>query len=778
MPKKQKRREKPVSASRSGQPRNEGKTAPLPTREQLLEYLSSTTEKVGKREIARAFNIRGEDRIALKALLLQLSSEGAIVGNRKAVKPRGKLPPVGVLEIVARDDEGELVAVPANWEASEGERPKILVREGRRSIGPDGNGALAIGDRILARLARIRDTDPFGYAHEAEPIKRLPRERKRLLGIFRAAKRGGGGMIDPVDRKDLKEWPVHAGNEGDAADGELVRFDIVRRHREGVPEARVAERLGNPQDQRQISLIAIHVHGLPDGFPDSVLAEVKDLPPIETEGRLDLTKLPLVTIDPVDARDHDDAVLAEPDGDPANEGGFIVTVAIADVAHYVRSGTRLDREAKTRGNSVYFPDRVVPMLPERISNDLCSLREGEARACLATRMIFDRDGEKRRHTFHRALMRSAAKLSYQEAQAAIDGKPSERAAPMLDKALKPLWAAYAALATARDRRAPLDLDLPERKIELGEDGMVRRVHVPERLDAHRLIEEFMIQANVAAAETLEQARAPVVYRVHDKPSTEKLKSLRELLEGLDLSFPPGDHVRPKHFNTVLARAKDQPYAEFVNEVILRSQAQAVYDTANLGHFGLNLLRYAHFTSPIRRYADLLVHRSLIAALKLGAGGMTPEEKPGLKATAKDISDAERRAMVAERETIDRLISAFLADRVNAEFSGRISGVTRSGLFVKLRDTGADGFIPASTLGGGEFWRHVEEAHALVGDRSGRGFRLGDSVEVRLVEAIPTAGALRFEMLSEPGAMPGGHAARGGGTHRRGPRIGNRRHRRR
>ncbi|HWV83332.1 MAG TPA: ribonuclease R [Hyphomicrobiaceae bacterium] len=778
MPKKQKRREKPDRPSRSEKPRAQPKRAPLPTREQLLEYLSTTTEKVGKREIARAFNIRGEDRIALKALLSELSSEGAIVGNRKAVKPRGKLPPVGVLEIIARDDEGELVAVPANWEASEGERPKILVQQGRRAIGPDGNGALSIGDRILARIGRIRDSDPFGYAHEAEPIKRLPRERKRLLGIFRAAHRGGGGMIDPIDRKDLKEWPVRPGNEGDADDGELVRFDIVRRHREGVPEARVAERLGNPQDQRQISLIAIHAHGLPDSFPDAVLAEVEDLPPIETQGRLDLTKLPLVTIDPVDARDHDDAVLAEPDADPGNDGGFIVTVAIADVAHYVRSGMRLDREAKTRGNSVYFPDRVVPMLPERISNDLCSLREGEVRPCLAARMVFDRHGDKRRHTFHRALMRSAAKLSYQEAQAAIDGNPSERAAPMLEKALKPLWSAYAALSAARDRRAPLDLDLPERKIELGEDGMVRRVHVPERLDAHRLIEEFMIQANVAAAETLEQARAPVVYRVHDKPSPEKLKSLRELLEGLDLSFPPGDHVRPKHFNAVLARAKDQPYAEFVNEVILRAQAQAVYDTANLGHFGLNLLRYAHFTSPIRRYADLLVHRSLIAALKLGAGGMTPEEKPGLKATAKDISDAERRAMVAERETIDRLISAFLADRVNAEFPGRISGVTRSGLFVRLRDTGADGFIPASTLGGGEFWRHIEEAHALIGDRSGRGFRLGDAVEVRLVEAIPMAGALRFEMLTEPGPMPGHHAGRGGGAHRRGPRIGNRRHRRR
>jgi ribonuclease R len=306
--------------------------------------------------------------------------------------------------------------------------------------------------------------------------------------------------------------------------------------------------------------------------------------------------------------------------------------------------------------------------------------------------------------------------------------------------------------------------------------MVRRVHVPERLAAHRLIEEFMIQANVAAAEQLEQARAPVVYRVHDKPGAEKLKSLRDLLDGLGLSLPPGDHIRPKHFNTILARAKDQPYAEFVNEVVLRSQAQAEYAIANLGHFGLNLLRYAHFTSPIRRYADLLVHRSLIAALKLGAGGMSAEEKPELAATAKAISDAERRAMVAERETNDRLISAFLADRINAEFPARVSGVTRSGLFVRLRETGADGFIPASTLGGGEFWRHVEEAHALIGDRSGRGFRLGDQVEVRLVEAIPMAGALRFEMLSDPQPMPG-QAARGGAAHRRGPRIGARRHRR-
>jgi ribonuclease R len=780
VPKKQKRKDKPDRSTRSGKTRSEAKSPAyaggLPSREQLLEYLSTTTEKVGKREIARAFNIRGEDRIALKGLLADLAADGAIVGNRKAVKPKGKIAPVSVLEIVARDDEGELVAVPAVWDASEGEPPKVLVLPARRALGPDGEGALRIGDRILARINRLDGADVFGFSYEGEPIKRLLRERKRLLGIFRASKRGGGGTIDPVDRKDLKEWPVRPGDEGDAKDGDLVRFDIVGRHRAGVPQARVAEALGNPQDQRRISLVAVHAHGLPDEFPEAVLAEAENLPPVETQGRLDLRALPLVTIDPVDARDHDDAVLAEPDGDPANEGGFIVTVAIADVAHYVRPGSRLDREARVRGNSVYFPDRVVPMLPERISNDLCSLREGEERPCLVVRMVFDRHGDKRSHAFHRALMRSAARLSYQEAQAAIDGRPSERAAPMLDKALKPLWAAYAVLSAARDRRAPLDLDLPERKIELNEAGFVRRVHVPERLDAHRLIEEFMIQANVAAAESLEQVRMSVVYRAHDKPSAEKLKSLRELLEGLGLGLPAGNEIRPKHFNSVLARAKDQPYTEFVNEVVLRSQAQAEYATANVGHFGLNLQRYAHFTSPIRRYADLLVHRALIAGLKLGIGGMPPEDRAELSSIAKSISEAERRAMAAERETVDRLISAFLADRVNAEFAARVSGVTRSGLFVRLAETGADGFIPASTLGGGEFWRHVEEAHALIGDRSGRGYRLGDRVDVRLVEAIPMAGALRFQMLSDPNQMPMQTGA--GGRARRGPRLKVRGHRRR
>jgi ribonuclease R len=719
-------------------------TGGLPSKDELLSFIQGATEKVGKREIARAFNIKGNDRVQLKRMLAELAEEGRLAGNRKAFRRKGGLPPVAVLEIVARDDDGELLAEPVTWSDEEGLRPRarITFRDRQHSISPSD---LGVGDRVLARIVR-EEEDGEEPSYTAEPIKKLPREKRRLIGIFRRNARGGG-RVQPVDRKELREWPVEAGGEGGAREGDLVRFDIQTRGRFAAPQARIVESLGNPDDQRQISLIAVHAHGLPDQFPEGVLEDAESLQPAKAANRTDLRPLPLVTIDPADARDHDDAVHAEPDSDPGNDGGFIVTVAIADVAEYVRPGTRLDREAQLRGNSVYFPDRVVPMLPERLSNDLCSLREGEERPCLAVRMVFDRRGAKKRHTFLRAMMRSAAKLSYQEAQAAIDGTPSAKCAPLMQKALAPLWLAYAALAAAREKRAPLDLDLPERRILLDEAGRVARVVTPERLDAHRLIEEFMIQANVAAAEALEAKRAPVVYRVHEPPSKEKLAAVRDFLASLGLKLPDSSSLRPVHFNRVLSAAKSMPVADLVNEVVLRSQAQAEYATENGGHFGLNLARYAHFTSPIRRYADLAVHRSLVRALGLGAGGLEADEAPRLAGVAKAISEAERRGMAAERETADRLIATHLADRVGAEFDARVSGVTRSGLFVRLKETGADGFVPASSIGG-DFYVHVEESHALVGRRTGVSFQLGDPVLVRLIEAIPSAGALRFEMLSE------------------------------
>ena len=533
---------------------------------------------------------------------------------------------------------------------------------------------------------------------------------------------------------------------GRAQEGDLVSVTVMRSGGYGLPRARVSEVIGSMKGEKAVSLIAIHAHGIPNVFPADVLAEAKAARPASMSNREDWRTLPLVTIDPADAKDHDDAVHAEADPDPANKGGFIVTVAIADVAYYVRPGSPLDREALKRGNSVYFPDRVVPMLPERISNDLCSLREEEDRPALAVRMVFSADGHKRSHHFHRIMMRSAASLSYVRAQEAFDGR-ARGLDGRVGAALAELWAAYQALSRGRDARDPLNLDIPERKVIVGKDGAIERIVVPERLEAHRLIEEFMIQANVAAAETLEAKKSPLVYRIHDAPSLAKLEALREFLASIELSLPKSGNLRPSNFNRILALAANSEHGPLLHEVVLRTQAQAEYSPENIGHFGLNLRRYAHFTSPIRRYADLLVHRALIRALKLGAGGLPEGIENELPVIAAQISAAERRAMAAERETVDRLVAHWLADRVGATFHGRISGVTRAGLFVKLDETGADGFIPMRTLGS-DYFVYDEGRHALIGRRTGEMHRLGDSVDVRLVEAAPLAGALRFELLSE------------------------------
>jgi ribonuclease R len=715
--------------------------AKLPSKQDIIDFLETSPAKTGKREIARAFGVKGADRITLKNLLRDMAEEGLIAGSRRKLTRPGALPPVTVIEITGRDADGEFVARPGTWDEEHGPAPRILMVESKGDQGP----AAGIGDRVLARITALGgDAD---YPYQARTIKRLPRTTARsLLGIFRALK-GGRGVIDPIDKKQLKEWTVPQGATGEAESGELVRFEIARSARYGVPTARIVERLGNPEAQQAISLIAVHAHGIPDTFPPAVIAEADAAKEVELGRREDLRAVPLITIDPSDARDHDDAVWAEPDPNPKNRGGWVVIVAIADVAHYVTPGSALDKEARKRGNSVYFPDRVVPMLPERISNDLCSLKEDVARPCLAVRMIFDKDGQKLSHRFFRGLMRSAASLSYEQAQAAIDGRTDETTAPLLDAVLRPLWGAYASLVLSRTARGPLELDLPERKILLDEQGRVRGVATPPRLDAHRLIEEFMIQANVAAAETLEAKRSPLIYRVHDAPSKEKLMALGEFLATIGMNLPKAGTLKPAQFNRILAETRAAPTAELVGEVILRSQSQAEYSPRNFGHFGLNLRRYAHFTSPIRRYADLIVHRALIRAFDLGDGGLTDKEMEELEDIAGAISDTERRAMAAERDTADRLIAAYLADRIGAAFPARVSGLVRTGLFVRLAETGADGFVPASGIGH-EYFYHDEVRQALVGEDTGLAYQLGDPVEVRLVEAIPTAGALRFDMLSE------------------------------
>lgn len=708
----------------------------LPTREQLLEALAQQSDIKGKRDLAKVFGIRGDMRRPFKAMLAELEGEGVITRTRKALRRTAALPHVTVLDIPTDADPDDLHAFPAQWNDEEGEKPRVTVLGGR-----DARVVPAPGDRILARIDAGDGELPV---YTAKAMKILDKPRRGQIGIVRMDE--DGARLIPVDRKQ-KEMRIPLGDLLDARDGDLVEVEVKLSGRLMIPRARVTAVIGNPASEGAVSLIAIHNLDIPYRFPESVIREAEQAAQASLKGREDWRELPLVTIDPFDAKDHDDAVHAQPDDDEANPCGHIVTVAIADVAAYVRPGTALDREAYLRGNSVYFPDRVVPMLPERISNDLCSLKQGEPRAALAVRMVFDAGGHKKSHSFHRILMRSAARLSYQQAQAAIDGNPDDQTGPLLDPILRPLYAAYDAMTKARDKRAPLDLDLPERKIVLDDKGMVKDIRIPERLDAHRLIEEMMIAANVAAAETLEARKTPLLYRVHDEPSSEKLQALRDFLGSLDLSIKKSDSVRAADFNGVLGRARKAGNIEQVSEMVLRSQAQAIYDNENYGHFGLNLDRYAHFTSPIRRYADLIVHRALITALDLGNDGLSESQALKLAGIAQHISATERRAMMAERETADRLLAQFLAGQIGARFEGRISGVTRSGLFVRLLETGADGFIPASTLGQ-DYYRYAEDQQAMIGDRTGEKFGLGDLVTVRLVEAAPVAGALRFELLSE------------------------------
>ncbi len=742
-------RDTPAPRNRKGNaPSSGGPTiihGAVPPRDVLLEFIAENPDRASKREIAKAFGLKGEARVELKDLLRTLEDEGLLKKSRKSLSRPGALPPVTVLDITTRDKDGELIGRPAEWPDDQGAAPAVLIRQPSERKGK--TPAAGLNDRVLAKI--FANKDRSGPAYTARVIKIIDRRRGASLGVIRMME--DEARLMPIDRRG-EEMLIERDGMGDAKDGDLVEVEVARSGRFGLPRARVLSVVGSVGSEKAISMIAIYAHGIPHVFPQAVLNEAEAARPATMSKREDWRHVPLITIDPADAKDHDDAVYAELDTSPDNPGGVIVTVAIADVSWYVRTGSALDREALKRGNSVYFPDRVVPMLPERISNNLCSLREGEDRPAIAVRMVFSKEGRKAGHTFHRIMMKSAAKLSYQQAQAAIDGKPDDKTGPLLEPILKPLWHAYVTLKRGRERRQPLELDMPERKIILKPDGTVDRVFIPDRLDAHKLIEEMMIQANVAAAETLEKKRQPLVYRVHDAPALSKQETLREFLATIGLSMAKGGQVRANSFNGILARALDTPHQTIVNEMVLRSQSQAIYSPENIGHFGLNLMKYAHFTSPIRRYADLIVHRALVGSLGLGEGGITPEEEAILDDIAAEISTFERRAMAAERDTVNRLIAHHLSERIGEEFQGRVSGVTKAGLFITLPEYGADGFVPISTLGTDYFI--YDEAHqALTGEKSGLGYQLGDAVEVRLAEAIPLAGALRFEMLSEGRKMP-------------------------
>ena len=738
-------------------------SAGLPSRKQILDFIASSDQPAGKREIARAFGLSGQSKIDLKRLLKDMADEGLIDSSPgRAFHQAGGVPKVTVLRVVQVDDSGQAYAVPEQWHA-ETPPPRLRIRErGKRT-------SLGIADRVLAR------TEEQGQGWIAHPLKKLARSAELALGVVK--QEGDRFWLSPVDKRERRE--LYISDLKDAEAGDLVLCEVS-----GRPprvSARVDAVLGDPFAPRSFSLIAIHKHGLRHEFAQEAIDEAHRVAKQPLGEREDLTHLPIVAIDPEDARDHDDAIWAEADG----EGGWNAIVAIADVSFYVRPGSELDREARARGNSVYFPDRVVPMLPEELSADICSLKAGQVRAAMACHLKIAKDGTLASWRFTRAKICVAANIAYEDAQAAMDAAGEERievASPtcsmppiegrvpseLVEKALKPLWGAWRALLAARNRRDPLELDLPERRVMLDEKGRITSIAPRDRLDAHRLVEDFMIAANVAAARALEAKKSPVMYRVHEAPSREKLVALKDYLKTFAIEFSLGQVVKPGTFNRIIERLGDSDGREEIMEQLLRTQMQARYGPERLGHFGLALATYAHFTSPIRRYADLLVHRSLVKSYGLGEGGLPQGDEERFEQIGEQISMLERRAMEAERETVDRYVAAYLADQVGQLVECRITGVQPFGFFATVEELGGDGLVLAKDLGQ-EYFRYDEGARLLVGDETGETYRVGQRLTLRLAEANPVSGSLRFELPegSYGGAAPPVRRDRTRSTSRRG-----------
>lgn len=743
-------------------PKKSHKPKQVPTRQQILDFIEQSERPAGRREISKAFALRGPDKIALKALLKDMTKEGLLAGDLgRALHKVGGLPKVTVLKVVEIDGN-EAIGIPERWEDEGGPAPKIRIKEkGRRA-------ALAIGDRILAR------TEERGQGHVAFLMKKLAQSNEMLLGIVEKDERDRY-WLKPVDRKIRRSTPII--ELGEAKPGNLVLAEPIKRGSD--VKARVKEILGDPFAAKSFSLIAIHKFEIPLHFPDAVVEEAEQATKLEIsqEKREDLRHLPIVAIDPADARDHDDAIWATPDDSPDNKGGFKALIAIADVSYYVRSGSKLDREAFKRGNSVYFPDRVVPMLPEALSTDVCSLKQGVERAALVCHVTIDAKGQVISSRFTRAIVKLAGNIAYEDAQAAMDGKLDH---PLKSSALEPLWACWKLLAKARDAREPLNLDLPEKRVVLDDQGKIVEIAIRERLDAHRVVEDYMIVANVAAAKMLESKKSPVIYRVHEVPSREKLMALKDYLKSFDISLAMGQVIKPSVFNNLIAQVDDELLLPLVMEQILRSQTQAYYGHTNMGHFGLSLGSYAHFTSPIRRYADLIVHRALVSACKLEQpapensaipefSGLSKEEAGRLEIISEKISKLERRAMKAEWETIDRYISAHLAERIGEVVKCRITGVQNFGFFATVDELGGDGLVPVRTLGAERF-DYDEAKQQLTGMDSGTTYNIGQKIELRLVEANAATGSLLFELAEGANHMPGRPAparAGKGKPHRKG-----------
>ena len=723
----------------------------IPNREQIIEAVREDPDRLTRREIARLFGVKGDDRRELRKLLRAMVEDGTLlVSKKKTYRQAEAMPRVMVLRILNIDEMGDLIAEPDKWEG-EATPPRFIVIDSSANKSSRNEGkTLGEGGRALCRII-TPEADPDTGLRRAKVLKRLSRGPSRHMGLL--MKDGRGWIIRPLDKRVRDELRVrHIPIE--AKERSLVLYEAGEKNRRSYERmGRIIEVLADMNDPKAPTLMSLAQHNIPVGFMPEVIDEAKAAKqPTLSDKRTDLREIGLLTIDPVDAKDFDDAIYAEPDPAPSNPEGHIIWVAIADVAHYVHPDSALDNSARERGNSVYLPDRVEPMLPEELSNNLCSLRPHEDRYCMAVKMRIRKDGVKISHKFYRGLMNSKARLTYAEAQETFDSFSGKSEAPKValpvTETLKNIFKAYESLRTARLDRAPLAIELPERRIHIAPDGSIASITVKERYDAHKLIEEFMVQANVAAAEALAQNNVTSIVRIHEPPSQEKVDALSDFLPVLGLSWTKGARPSTKRLNGLLGQADAAELTEVVGMAVLRSQSQAYYGLEGKGHFGLNLTHYGHFTSPIRRYADLVLHRALIKLFNFGDDGTTKREESRLKETAEHISDTERRAMAAERDAKDRYIAQYLENKIGAEFPARISGVTKIGLFITLDETGADGLIPARTLGQ-EYFQFNETERSLVGEDTGGTYRFGRRVSVRLISANSVTGGMIFEMLSPP-----------------------------
>jgi ribonuclease R len=717
---REQRRRRDAAPRRTGPPR-----ARLPRPNAVLTVLRGAGRPLRLEELKSALGPASAAQA--EELLDTLVRAGEVVVNRRGQFCLREQLPGLVVGTVSANRNGDGLLLP-----DDGSPPVFLAAQQMREV--------MHGDRVAVRV------EGSGYRGRPQGsiVEVLERRTREVVGRLHVE--AGVAYLVPDNPRMTHRVLVPSGALGAARSGQVVIVELSGQPgRNTQPVGQVSRVLGDHGAPGMETDIAIHSHGLPFAFPEPVLAEAAkygaQIPQDAIAGRTDLRELALVTIDGEDARDFDDAVYCE-----AVKGGYRLVVAIADVGHYVRPGTPLDAEARNRGTSVYFPNRVLPMLPEALSNGLCSLVPGEERLCMCCELRVSDKGVLSRTRFFEGVMRSAARLTYGEVGEFLerrDARPTARLQPLRERLLA-LHGVYRALTMARSGRGALELDTPELKLKFDSDGRIAAIVEQPRNDAHRLIEECMIAANVAAARFLDRHRMPTLYRVHGLPELDRLETLRQFLREFGLWLPPAADVRPEHLRELLQQIGDRPDATLISTAVIRTMPQAVYQPGNIGHFGLALDHYAHFTSPIRRYPDLVVHRGIRQVLRAGESADLLTWHGPFAALGQDCSFRERRADEATRSAVSWLKCFYMQEHIGREFDGIVSGVVDFGLFVQLEGLQVDGLLHVSALGQDYFARD-SSGYRMIGRSSGRTFRLGDRLRVRVSNVSLDDRRIDFEL---------------------------------